>query len=291
MNKALDFLKKNENAFGDGMLDNPILITLVEKFVFSGMDTFELSRKVKNLDDFFCRVHLRFASQDSEQPDYLLQTGLKLIKFTNNLNMIPGVRINVSELFELFSGIPADAFSAIATGVDLRKNWQESRFKIWLELHNNPQIINMILEKYSSNKDINRMSLGKEITLSFNFHYDNTCWVKLYYPIFNFKFDKEKQEHYKKFFTKKIIDGFYFSDFCYISFPTNTNRFIYFGYNKGIPDILKVLGINVTEHSGITFQGQFPYGIGCFEDYILNPETGQKEFNYYYNFSHIIRMN
>lgn len=288
MNNFKIFIRKNEKYFGDGMINNPILNSFIDKFVKKDINNLDISRKLEGDSDHFCRINIRYVKKNDFYKDDLYDKGLEYIKYLNALNLMPNIKIDTEEIIHFYKSITPEALGSLSFGIDLRPNYLETRIKIWIEIFEESHWVKEILKKFNADEYICKLNPENNITVSFNFHCNDSCKTKYYYPIYDYVNNENLQGHFSKVLDKKTVQALENSDFAYLGFPEPNRIFAYFANSKDIRKILKMLELPEIDNKKLLFNNELPYGFGCFEDFYVDPNGKTPIYNFYYDLTHLV---
>lgn len=240
---------------------------------------FELSKKVVDGKSNIDRINIRYYNN-------VLDNTREIIKFLNWLNIIPELNIEVKELLMIIEDLNFKNARAVSIGCDLRRDWENSRIKFWLEVDNDSEFMYRVLSKYGYTEEMLSVLFSFSMCFGINFHMDGSSTVKNHLYSYNTKGNKMLQLKLSPYFHDYINEAFLKADFIFLGFRNdNKNKFVYFAHLDDINVILDTLRITNIGEKTLLLEGMKPYGFGCFSEEISNGSNLISEYNMYYNVS------
>lgn len=264
--------------FSESVLQNPLfdrLLDMQRQMGFGAASPVEISKKVVGGQEYLNRLNFL-------HKDQLVERYATCVAFVEETQKNVGMSQEAAQSLALVMDEGPSNLYQIVTGLDLRPEPGQSRFKIWFEFTDAAGLIEQTLKLLGYYEQVKDYIVRDVFLLGFGFYPDGRSEVKPHLNYGEFRHDLRARLILSSLFEKRVFDAFDFGKPLYLGFRGSEPRiFIYFCHTD-VEAPLRSLQIQIPPES-LLLNGQKPDILGAYYDDLVKQPL--HEYNLYYRLS------
>ena len=262
--------------FSESVIQSPLFELLLEmqrQMGFDASSSVEISKKIIGKREYLDRLNFLYANRLTERYHTCM-------KFLDNSERNTGVNLDTAQTLALVMDEDPTNLTQVVTGLDLRPEPGQSRFKVWFEFTNAAKLIERTFKQLGYYQKVKEYIVINELLLGFGFYPDGRSEIKAHLNYGEFRHAIRAKLKLCNLFEKRVFDAFDWSDPLYLCFRGKEPRiFIYFCHTD-VEELLGCLKLDEIPREILLLNEQKPDIFGAYYDELL--KRSLHEYNLYY---------